>query len=156
MCKLKMLLSPLTFVVVVLAISPRASGQNASVPAGIATAELRYKLADMNSDDKLLNELLHPGYVSIRSNGEIKTRAEVLSSVGSKSVRYSNISYQIVSVLFAKDAVILAGTGSAAGTVNGKTFNRAFAFTRTYLKMHSRWLVASNQITPIATTPPAK
>jgi ketosteroid isomerase-like protein len=100
-------------------------------------------------DATALEKLLTPDYVYTNQDGEMATRADMISGMKSGATKYDTFTVEDVKVHAYGDTAVATGKGSIKGKENGKAIDQVLRFTDTWVKRDGRWQCAATQVTSV-------
>jgi ketosteroid isomerase-like protein len=101
-------------------------------------------------DAASLEKLLAPDYVYTNQDGQMASRAEMVSGMKSGTTKYDTFTVGDMKVHVYGDAAVVTGNGHLKGTENGKPVDEQIRFTDTWVKRDGRWVCAATQVTRLA------
>jgi len=137
----------LAFALFFLAIAATASAQSA------VEAELRH-LNDVVSEMQVKKDvatadrLLADEYVMLQADGEISTKANVLSILKSPDFDCTSLSTEEVQVRVYGNAAVVTGVAHFEATLGGRDVGNVFRYTDVWVKKNGRWQTVSSHASP--------
>lgn len=117
----------------------------------VLRAEREWLLAHLRLDVAALDGLMAPEYVQIDGEGRIVGREEVLASLRSGERGWTEAHSDEHRVrLYGDDVAVVVGRWRARGTNAGLAFDYAARYVAVWVLRDGRWLMVSDQATPIA------
>src|ERR1700730_3815818 len=96
----------------------------------------------LTGDAASLEKLLAPDYVYTNQDGQMASRAEMVSGLQSGTTKYDTFTVGDMKVHVYGDAAVVTGNGHLKGTENGKPVDEQIRFTDTWVKRDGRWVCA--------------
>jgi len=139
----------------VLGFAPVAGAQDAN-HADVMRASDAFDNAQRTQNRAALERVIAPDYVLVHGSGRIGGREDFVSSMVDPTnhitdVHADNRTYTPLG----RDAAIVSGQGTIAGTDNNGPFSEHFQFADTFVNRNGQWVVVYTQVTmlPAAPTP---
>ena len=104
----------------------------------------------LSGDAASLEKLLASDYVYTNQDGQMASRAEMVSGMKSGTTKYDTFTVGDMKVHVYGDAAVVTGNGHLKGTENGKPVDEQIRFTDTWVKRDGRWVCAATQVTRLA------
>lgn len=127
-----------------LLMSALAAGQaTKSAPGGDEAAlraiEDKWDAANLKGDAAALAAIFADTFVSTSSEGQLRTKAEVLARVKSGEVKYQSAKSDDVKVIIYGDAAVVTGRWNGKYVEKGKSVSAAERYTDTFIRQNGQW-----------------
>jgi ketosteroid isomerase-like protein len=125
------------------------AGRKLSGPAALKDGENRWATAIGKHDVAAVEALIAPDYIGVNPKGKVQNRRGVLNDVkGDKDTYTSNKNEKMDVRMFGSGTGVVAGTYREKGTgKDGKTFDRTYRFTDTWMDRSGQWQCVASQVT---------
>lgn len=116
----------------------------------VLEAERRWVIAHLETDVKVIGELMHPDYTIIKPDGDVWNREKALASYvpGEREWDEAGSSDHIVNI-YGENALVI-GVWKAKGVNKGTSFDYKARYTSLWVKENGKLLIVSDQSTEIA------
>ena len=129
--------------------SPTQPGKKMSAEATIKDNENRWEAAIASHNVSTVEGFLAPDFIGISSKGKFLNRSGLLSEFKSDKDTYKSTKIEKLNVrTFGKDVAVTTGRAREKGTgKDGKSFDRTFLFTDTWMQRNGQWQCVAAQVT---------
>jgi ketosteroid isomerase-like protein len=100
-----------------------------------------------------MERLLAADFTLVSSTSRVQSRAETIAEIKAGDTQYAEFRNHDMTAHVYRDAAIVQGITSLAGTSGGQTFAVDVRFTDTLIREHGRWRIVVSHVTRIP--PPA-
>ena len=111
--------------------------------------EEKWDAATAKVDLVTVDAILADTFVSTGTEGQVRTKAEVLASLKSGATKYEASKLDDIHVYLYGDAAVVTGRWTGKGIEEGKPFNEVDRWTDTFIKQNGQWQCASTQSTVV-------
>ena len=129
--------------------SSSSGPSTAAAEKDVRAVSEEYDRAMRQQDAGALERIYAPNAKVIESSGKELTRAEVIAIAKAGDVKYDEGTSEDISVQVHGDAAVVRGTWVQKGTSKGQAFAGKLRYSTFYVKHEGKWLVLSDQVTPI-------
>jgi hypothetical protein len=128
-----------------------ASGRTLSDSARLSALNKQFIRNFLQQDVAAHNEIIHPNFVCIESDGSIVNREEYLKNWASDYDHsgYQSFDYTDESIRIFHDMALVRAKTVYTKSVGGKMVKGFTVYTDTYVKEHGQWKCVQAQITPV-------
>ncbi len=118
------------------------------IVAKITQLETKWEGGVPTHDVSVLRSLVADDFSGVNANGKIVNKSGLLEQVGKDSDTYYSATNQSLDVRVHSDTMAIAiGTAHETGkSKDGKTFDRTFRFTDTWMLRQGRWQCTASQV----------
>lgn len=121
----------------------------ASVEMSLKDLETKWAAAALKSDSVAVGDIVSEDWTGINTEGQVRTRGEMLAEVKNSKLTKSAVSDMRVRVLDG-DAAVVTGTWAGAGTdPGGKKFDATERWTDVFVYKNGKWKCVSSQSTTV-------
>jgi hypothetical protein len=143
---------------VIVGVAPIAFAQDANRAAVFGAFEV-FESGQRTQDRAVMERVIAPDYVLVHGSGRIGGREDFISSMVDPAVHVTDVHADNRAFTpLGRDAAIVSGQGTIAGTDSNGAFSEHFQFADTFLQRNGQWVVVYTQVTmlPAATPTPAQ
>jgi ketosteroid isomerase-like protein len=115
----------------------------------IKALEEKWDAATAKVDLVTVDAILADTFVSTGTEGQFRTKPEVLASLKSGATKYEASKLDDMRVFLYGDAAVVTGRWTGKGVEEGKPFNEVDRWTDTFIKQNGQWRCASSQSTVV-------
>ncbi len=120
----------------------------------IEDLEERLRLAMLNSDIAVLDELIADDLVWTMHTGVVSNKEQDLEAHRSGIFRFTKLEISDRQIHpFSYDCVIVTLKAEIEGILNDQTFSDVYRFTRVWLQRHNRWQIAAGHVSQLSFIP---
>jgi ketosteroid isomerase-like protein len=129
--------------------APSARGKKMSVSAVLKDNENRWSAAIAKHDTATIESLVAPDFVGVNSKGKVQNRRAVLAELKSNKETYTSTKAEKLDVhMYGPNVAVVVGMANEKGTdKDGKTFDRTYRFTDTWMDRAGNWQCIASQVT---------
>ena len=141
----------------VLGFAPLAAAQDAT-RADVMRASDAFDNAQRTQDRAAMERVIAPDYVLVHGSGRIGGREDFVSSMVDPTNHITDVhAVNRTYTPLGRDAAIVSGQGTIAGTDSNGPFSEHFQFADMFVRRNGQWVVVCTQVTmlPAATPMPA-
>jgi ketosteroid isomerase-like protein len=122
--------------------------KNMSVEATVKDMENRWAAAYMKHDSATVEPMVAADFVGVNPKGKVQSRRALLSDLKSNKDTYTSAKNEKVDVhRYGNDVAVVVGTYREKGSgKDGKTFDRTYRFTDTWMNRGGKWQCIASQI----------
>ena len=139
----------LAITALVLTASVAAARPPEDVAQNLVKLENDWAKAGLAGDAAALEKLLTTDYVYTNQDGEVASKAEMVTGIKSGATKYTSFTVGDMKVHVYGDAAVVIGKAHLKGTENGKPIDEEVRFTDTWIKRDGRWVCGATQVTRI-------
>ncbi len=142
-----------------LAAQPMEPMKSSPVAKPAATADVKQTLKDRfreytealtKRDLAALDKIWAEGYTFTNGRGEFLTKKDRMENIKSGATQFDSISREDEEIQVFGDTAVVTGRVVLKVIYSGKESSGPYRFTNVWVKMHGRWQMVANQITPLA------
>jgi len=128
-----------------------ASGRTQSDSARLSALNKQFIQNFLHQDVAAHNEIIHPNFVCIESDGKVVHREEYLKNWASDYDHsgYQSFDYTDESIRIFHNMALVRAKTVYTKSVGGKMVKGYTVYTDTYVKEHGQWKCVQAQITPV-------
>ena len=139
----------------VLGVAPIAFAQDTN-RADVMRASDAFDNAQRTQDRAAMERVIAPDYVLVHGSGRIGGREDFVSSMVDPTNHITNVHADNRTYTpLGRDAAIVSGQGTIAGTDNNGPFSEHFQFADTFVNRNGQWVVVYTQVTMLPAAQPA-
>jgi ketosteroid isomerase-like protein len=129
--------------------APSARGKPTSVTAMLKENETRWSAAIASRDTATIESMVAPDFIGVSSKGKVVNRRAMLAEVKSDKDTYTSTKAEKLDVhMYGPSVAVVVGMASEKGTSkDGKTFDRTYRFTDTWMDRGGKWQCIASQVT---------
>jgi hypothetical protein len=116
----------------------------------ILELEERLRLAMLNSDVSILNELISPELLFTNHLGVLVSKEEDLNAHSSKAFVFNALDLSDSKILVQNNTAVVSVKAEIKGSYNGQPTNGVFRFTRFWFNTSGKWQVVAGHSSVIA------
>ena len=120
---------------------PAAGGEEATLKA----IEEKWDAANLKGDAVALGAIFADTFISTSSEGQVRTKAEMLAQVKSGEMKYQISKVDDMKVFVYGDAAVVNGRWKGKFVEKGKTVDTTERFTDTYVRQGGQWRCVASQ-----------
>jgi ketosteroid isomerase-like protein len=130
-------------------LGPAAAQQNKAADEGALRAiEEKWDAASVKGDTAALSAIFADTFVSTSTEGQLRTKAEVLARLKSGEVKYQTAKVDDLKISIYGDAAVVTGRWRGKFVEKGKAMDETERFTDTFIRQNGQWrCVASHAST---------
>jgi ketosteroid isomerase-like protein len=127
--------------------APAISGKKMSMDAALRDSENRWEAAVAKHDVATVQSMVANDFVGVSSKGKFVNKSGLLSEFkGDKDTYTSGVNEKLNVKAFGPNIAVVTGRAREKGTSkDGKTFDRAFLFTDTWMERNGQWQCIASQ-----------
>jgi ketosteroid isomerase-like protein len=128
--------------------APFARGKKMSLSAVLKDNENRWSAAIAKHDTATIESLVAPDFVGVNSKGKVQNRRAVLAELKSNKETYTSTKAEKLDVhMYGPSVAVVVGMSNEKGTdKDGKTFDRTYRFTDTWMDRGGNWQCIASQV----------
>jgi ketosteroid isomerase-like protein len=122
-------------------------GKSMNVEAAIKENENRWEAAVASHTISIIERLIAPDYIGVSAKGKFVNRSGLLGDFKSDKDTYKSTKVEKLNVrAFGKDLAVATGRARETGTdKDGKSFDKTFLFTDTWMQRNGQWQCVASQ-----------
>jgi ketosteroid isomerase-like protein len=122
--------------------------KNMSVEAALKDMENRWAAAYLKHDSVSVEPMVAADFIGVNPKGKIQNRRAMLADVKSTKETYTYEKNEKLDVhRYGNDVAVVIGTAREKGTgKDGKTFDRTYRFTDTWMNRGGKWQCVAGQV----------
>lgn len=123
------------------------SGQRSNAAddeAAIRALEAKWDAANLKGDAAALATIFSDDFIETGTDGKVHTKAEVISELRARNVRYDAAKTEEAKIILHGDAAVVSGRWRGQYSVRGKPVNLVERFTNFYVRRDGRWLCVAS------------
>lgn len=113
--------------------------------AALKALEEKWDAANLKGDTATLSAIFVDTFISTNSEGEVRTKAEVLAKIKSGEIKYETSKVDDMKVFVYKDTAVVNGRWKAKFVEKGKPVDTSERFTDTYIRENGQWRCVASQ-----------
>jgi uncharacterized protein DUF4440 len=113
----------------------------------VRAAEVARAHALLGADTTALSRLVADEFIEISRLGQIRTKADNISDIGSGDLRLQTVRYDSLVVRIYGDVAVLRGIADNTGVFRGFPFSGRIRYTRVFVRRDGRWQAVAMQQT---------
>ncbi len=131
--------------------APAMRGKKMSVEAALKDNENRWEASFASHDPSVSQPMMANDFVSVYWDGKMMNKSEVLAQFKKDKDTYkSAVNEKLAVHMFGKNVAVVIGTAREKGTTkDGKTFDRQFRYTDTWVERNGQWQCVASQVMKI-------
>jgi ketosteroid isomerase-like protein len=126
-----------------------SSQKDNSVEKALMQMEEDLRAAILKRDAKAYGRIVGEDYVFTNQDAVLRTKAQMVSSYESGSIKYESIKFDELKVHAYGDTAVVTGRQTVKGQDAGKDISGVFRYTRAYVKRQGRWELVATQLTRV-------
>ena len=125
------------------------------VVSAIRQAEERWETAILKKDSKTVGELVANDYAAVNDKGQHEDKAAMLSRMDKETDTLTSAKLTDLKVhVYAPNVAVAIGDAAEKGTdKEGKSFDRLYRFTDTWLERGGKWQCIAEQVSEVKRAP---
>ncbi len=129
--------------------TPSARGKKMSVSAVLKDNENRWSAAIAKHDTATIESMVAPDFVGVNSKAKVQNRRAMLAELKSNKETYTSTKAEKLDVhMYGPSVAVVVGMANEKGTdKDGKTFDRTYRFTDTWMDRGGNWQCIASQVT---------
>ena len=138
-----------------LALPAFGQGEKTDVASAIRQAEERWEAAILKKDSKTVGELVANDYAAVNDEGLHEDKAALLSRMDKETDTLTSAKITDLKVhVYAPNVAVAIGDAAEKGTdKDGKSFDRLYRFTDTWLERGGKWQCIAEQVSEVNRAP---
>lgn len=105
----------------------------------ILALEQQWDAANLKGDAAALEQILAPAFILTGDDGKVHSRAEVLSELRSRNIKYQSAKTEELNIMLHGDAAVVSGCWRGSYNNRGKTVHLLERFTNFYVRRNGKW-----------------
>ena len=138
-----------------LALPAFGQGGKTDVASAIRQAEERWEAAILKKDSKTVGELVASDYAAVNDKGQHEDKAALLSRMNKEADTLTSAKLTDLKVhVYAPNVAVAIGDAAEKGAdKEGKSFDRLYRFTDTWLERGGKWPCIAEQVAEVKSAP---
>jgi len=131
--------------------APAMRGKKMSVETALKDYENRWEASFASHDPSVSQPMMANDFVGVYWDGKMMNKSEMLSQIKKDKDTYkSAVNERLAVHIFGKNVAVVVETAHEKGTTkDGKTFDRQYRFTDTWVERNGQWQCAASQVMKI-------
>ena len=140
----------LTILAIGAPLATRAAAQTSSAEQALLQLERDWEQAIKKNDLPALERILAPEFVTIDTEGRLRTREQYMARRRSGQVTYTAYTQDDYNVRVIGDMAIVTGRSTIKGTLDGKTRDGQERWTDTFVRRAGSWQAVASHSSRVA------